>query len=102
MPLKRSRGRESVEDEGGSLGLPSRRYDVRERVMGRWVRRDVAEYSRVMSKIGSSDTVAYSGLARIIAMSERIIREDLAPGAHEIVMVHDYVSVSSSSSATPS
>jgi len=45
MPLKRSRGRESVEEEGRSLDLPSRRYDLRERVGGRWVRRDEVECS---------------------------------------------------------
>ncbi|KAG7530255.1 Retrotransposon gag domain [Arabidopsis suecica] len=118
MPLKRSRGRESVEEEGRSLGLSSRRYDLRERVGGRCVRTDVAECSRVMSETRSSDTVADFGLAGIAAMSERedvhigdgmmidsdceddcvitgvrTVEQELAPKGHEIVMVHDYVTI---------
>ncbi|CAA0360076.1 unnamed protein product [Arabidopsis thaliana] len=127
IPLKRSRGRESVEEEGRSLGLSSRRYDLRERVEGRCVRRDVAECSRVISETRSSDTVADFGLAGIAAMSEqedvhigdgmmidsdceddcvitgvRTVEQELALKGHEIVMVHVYVSVPTSSSATPS
>jgi len=90
----------------------------------------VAECSRVVSKIGSSATVTDVGLVGIAIMPERIIREDVKIGdgmmidsdcedecvitgvrtveqelalkGHEIVMVHVYVSVPTSSSATPS
>ena len=116
-----------MEEEGRSLGLSSRRYDLRERVMGRCVRRDVAECSRVISETRSSDTVADFGLAGIVALSEqedvhigdgmmidsdcedecvitgvRTVEQELALKGHEIVMVHVYVSVPTSSSATPS
>ncbi|KAL9298654.1 hypothetical protein AtEden1_Chr2g0223541 [Arabidopsis thaliana] len=94
------------------------------------MRRDVAECSRVVSKIGSSATVTDVGLVGIAIMPERIIREDVKIGdgmmidsdsqddcvtkavrtveqeltteEHEIVMVYDYVSGSSGSSSTPS
>jgi len=86
----------------------------------------VAECSRVISETGSSDTVADFSLAEIATIVEwedvqrghgmmidsdgeddcvitgvRTVEQELAPEGNEIVMVHDYVSVSSSSSATP-
>ncbi|KAG7635998.1 Zinc finger CCHC-type [Arabidopsis thaliana x Arabidopsis arenosa] len=100
MPLKRSRGRESVEEEGRSLDLPCRRYDLRERVGGiaampeRIIREDVQIRDGMMIDSDCEDDFVITGV--------RTVEQKLASEGHEIVMVHDYVSVSSKSSASPS
>ncbi|KAL9840347.1 putative transcription factor interactor and regulator CCHC(Zn) family [Arabidopsis thaliana] len=110
MPLKRSRGRESVEEEGRSLDLPCRRYDLRERVGGRWVRKDVVEWIAAMpERIIREDVQIRDGMMidsdcedDFVITGVRTVEQKLASEGHEIVMVHDYVSVSSKSSASPS
>ncbi|KAL9299135.1 hypothetical protein AtEden1_Chr2g0228911 [Arabidopsis thaliana] len=94
MPLKRSRGRESVEEEGRSLGLSSRRYDLRERVGGRCVRRDVAECSqREDVHIGDGMMIDSDCEDDCVITGVRTVEQQLAPKGHEIVMVHDYVTI---------
>ncbi|KAG7533287.1 Zinc finger CCHC-type superfamily [Arabidopsis thaliana x Arabidopsis arenosa] len=130
IPLKRSRGSDSDGEEGRFVGLPSGRYYLRERVGGRCVRTDMAECSRVMSETDSSDTdvdddhvegvvipeliVLEDVLAEdevmtdmdssddCVLMAVRTVQHEMAPEEDEIVMVHDYVNVSSDSPATPS